>query len=74
MKPVVDRLAKEYEGTVDFNLNNVEESQAAVDLANSLGITGVPTFILVNSDGVQAGRIVGGISEESLREKLDALK
>lgn len=71
---MVDRLKKRYAGKVDFKLYNVEESREAADLATKLGVTGVPTFILVNSDGVQAGQVVGSIGEESLAEKLDALK
>lgn len=74
MKPVVDGLKTEYEGKVEFRLYNVEKDQEGVALANSLGVTAVPTFVFVNSDGVQAGTQVGSMSEEALRAQLDALQ
>jgi len=74
MEPVVDGLEKKYEGKVEFRRLNVESDQAAISLANSLGITGVPTFIFVNSDGVQAGQIIGSTSEAKMVETLDSLK
>ncbi len=74
MKPVVDGLKAKYEGKVEFRILNVETDAEANQLANSMGVTGVPTFIFVNSDGVQAGRIVGSIPEGKLVEALDALQ
>lgn len=73
MKPVVDGLQKEYEGKVEFRLMNVESDQGAIALANKMGITAVPTFVFVNSNGISAGTQVGGMSEEDLRARLDAL-
>lgn len=74
MKPVVDGLAKEYEGKVEFRRYNVETDPTGVDLANSMGVTLVPTFVFVNSDGVAAGTTVGGATEVDLRAKIDQLK
>lgn len=74
MKPVVDGLAKEYEGKVDFRLYNVETDPKGVELANSMGVEFVPTFVYVNSDGVQAGTKVGGATAEEMRAQLDQLK
>ncbi|HSK48219.1 MAG TPA: thioredoxin family protein [Coriobacteriia bacterium] len=74
MKPVVDGLKKEYEGKVEFRLYNVETDPKGVELANAMGVNLVPTFVFVNSDGVQAGTQVGGASAEDLRAKLDSLK
>lgn len=71
---MVDGLEKKYEGKVEFRRLNVESDQDAIALANSLGITGVPTFIFVNSDGVQAGQIIGSTSEAKMAEALDSLK
>lgn len=73
MKPVVDGLQKEYEGKVEFRLLNVETDQEAVELANEMGVTAVPTFVFVNSNGIPAGTQVGGMSEADLRARLDAL-
>ncbi len=71
---MVDGLKERYEGKVEFRLLNVETDANANQLANSLGVTGVPTFIFVNSDGVQAGRIVGSAPESRLVEALDRLQ
>lgn len=74
MKPLVERLQKEYEGTIEFRLLNVEKDQAAVDLANRMGVTAVPTFVFVNSDGVPAGTVIGSMTEDALRANLGGLK
>lgn len=74
MAPVVDRLAAEYEGTIEFRLFNVETNQEGAALANQFGAQYVPTFVLVNSDGSVAGQLVGEVAEDELREKLDSLK
>lgn len=74
MKPVVDGLKKEYEGKVDFRLLNVETDQEAVTLANALGITAVPTFVFVNSDGVTAQTKIGALSADDMRGILNTLK
>ena len=70
---MVDGLKREYEGKVEFRLLNVEEDQAGVDLANSMGITAVPTFVFINSNGVQAGKQIGSMSREALQAQLDRL-
>lgn len=71
---MVDGLKPEYEGKVEFRILNVETDMEANQLANSMGVTAVPTFVFVNSDGIQAGTIVGAMPEEKLREALDGLK
>lgn len=74
MKPVVDGLKKEYAGKVEFRLYNVEKDEQGVALANKLGVTAVPTFLFVNSDGVQATTTIGAASTTDMRKKLDSLK
>jgi len=74
MKPVVDGLAKQYKAKVEFRRLNVETDQAANELAMSMGVTGVPTFIFVNSNGVQAGQIVGSTTKEQMIQTLDQLQ
>lgn len=71
---MVDGLKARYEGKVEFRILNVETDAEANNLANAMGVTAVPTFIFVNSDGVQAGRVVGSMPEGQLVEELDALK
>mgnify|MGYP001164779735 FL=1 len=74
MAPVVDRLTKEYEGTVEIRALNVETDAAAADLASSYRVQYVPTFVFVNADGTTAETLVGEVEERALREALDALK
>lgn len=74
MKPVVDGLQKQYGDKVEFRLLNVEKDASGIDLANRLGVTAVPTFVFINSDGVQASSTVGGMSEGQMAEALQKLK
>ncbi len=74
MAPVVDRLTDEYEGTVEIRAMNVENDAAAAELASSFRVQYVPTFVFVGVDGTTAETLVGEVSEDALREKLDALK
>lgn len=71
---MVDGLKKSYGDRIEFRLLNVETDADANQLANSMGITGVPTFVFVNSDGIEAGRIVGSVARDRLAEALDALR
>ena len=38
MKPLVERLQKEYDGRIEFRLLNVERDTEGVELAKSLGV------------------------------------
>ena len=74
MAPVVDRLTDEYENTVEIRAMNVENDAAAAQLASSFRVQYVPTFVFVRADGTTAETLVGEVSEDALRETLDALK
>jgi len=74
MKPVVDGLSEEYADKVEFRRLNVETDQKAIELANQMGVTAVPTFVFVNSNGVQAGTKIGGATAEDLRAQIDKLQ
>ena len=52
-------LEKTYADKVEFRRLNVETDQAAIDLANKMGVQYVPTFVFVNSNGVVAKNVVG---------------
>jgi len=73
MKPLVERLKKEYEGKVEFRLYNVEEDQTGVALADELDVQYVPTFVFATKDGVVSSKVVGEQTEQQLRTGLDAL-
>jgi len=74
MEPVVDGLKQRYKGKADIRTLNIETDKAAEQLARDLGLTGVPEFYFFNSEGLQAGKIVGGATAEQISEVLDGLK
>jgi thioredoxin-like negative regulator of GroEL len=75
MKPVVDRLAKDYAGKVDVKRMLLDGSDAAAEqLASQFGVQYVPTFVFVDSKGARQGFVVGETPEADLRAKLDALR
>lgn len=75
MKPLVERLGKEFEGRVEFR-RYVDSGDPVGDrLAREFNVQYVPTFVFVNADGSLSGRpIVGGVDEATLRQRLEALK
>ena len=74
MKPVVDRLEKQYKGKVDFKRIDVEKDKDGEALFKELGAQYVPTFFFFNADGTKADMVVGEVKESALRAKLDSLQ
>jgi thioredoxin-like negative regulator of GroEL len=74
MAPVVDRLKTEYEGKVEFRLLNADTDPEAASLGAQFDIQYVPTFVLLDSDGSVSEVIIGEVSEQDLRDALDALR
>ncbi len=75
MRPVVDRLTKEFSGKVDVRQLNVSGGDAAAEaLANQYQVQYVPTFVLLNADGSKADFVVGSLDEAALRTKMAALR
>jgi len=74
MKPLVERLEQTYKGKVEFRKLNVESDQAAIDLANKMGVQYVPTFVFVNSNGVSSKTIVGEMTEQNMSAAVQALQ
>ena len=58
-KPVLEKLAREYEGRVDFKTINADKNQ---DLVRELKIFGIPTLLVVQ-DGSVLRRITGAQQE-----------
>lgn len=66
MKPIIEELAKKYEGKgIKIGKVNVDENN---EISNQYGIMSIPTFI-VFKDGQPADKAVGGMG----REQLEAL-
>jgi thiol:disulfide interchange protein len=74
MKPVVDGLKQEYEGTVEFKLYDVEKSAEGEKLMQQYGAQFVPTFVFVNADGTTSETLVGAVTEAKMKAALDKLK
>lgn len=74
MKPVVDGLEKQYKGKVEFRLINADTDPQAQSLSQKYGITAVPTFVFLNTDGTEATRLLGEQPENQMRKTLDSLK
>ncbi|NOZ69293.1 MAG: thioredoxin [Deferribacteres bacterium] len=69
VSPVVEELAKEYEGRVLFAKVNTDENP---DLASRYNIRGIPTLMFFK-DGKVADQIVGAVPKAQLKSKIDSL-
>jgi thioredoxin-related protein len=74
MRPVVDRLYETYGESVQFAVLNPNESDEIGDIADEFRVTAVPTFVFVNSEGVEVNRTIGSASEETLAEIIEELE
>ncbi len=66
--PIVEELAEEYDGRVDFYKLNTDEN---VMTASRYGIRSIPT-LLVFSGGEPVGQIVGFRPKSDLKKRLDS--
>ena len=67
LTPLIEELAKEYEGKVAIGKLNVDDNQ---QLASTYGIRGVPTLAFFR-DGKEIGRVVGALSHSQLQKVID---
>jgi thioredoxin 1 len=67
--PVVEELAKEYEGKVTFAKLNTDENP---DIASRYSIRGIPTLMFFK-DGKVMDQVVGAVPKGQLKSKLDSL-
>jgi len=74
MKPVVDRLEKQYEGKVEFRRINVDKDQQGAALMQQFNAQYVPTFVFINTDGSTSDLKVGELKKDQLVAALDRLK
>lgn len=68
MAPVIDQLAEEYDGRVQFVEVNVDENP---DVAMTYGVEGIPTLVLFHQ-GIVVDRIVGYLPKPMLARQLEA--
>ena len=67
--PIVEEIAKEYDGKLKVGKVNVDENQG---LAGRFGVMSIPTLILFKG-GQQVERMIGYMPKKELKDKLDAL-
>ena len=65
--PVVEELAKEFDGKVKVAKSNVDQSP---ELATELSVLNIPTLILFK-DGNEVSRIIGVNSKEAIKAKIN---
>jgi len=65
--PLLEELAKEYEGKVKVVKLNVDENQST---ASEFGVRSIPTLILFK-DGQLFEQKIGAQSKENLKQKID---
>lgn len=75
MKPLVEGLEKQYGTTIDMRRLNVGgNDQAALAIADKLGVQYVPTFVFATKDGVISQTLVGEETVATLQSGLEAIK
>lgn len=67
--PIIDELAKEYDGRVNVGKCDVEECE---DIAAEYGIRNIPTLLFFKG-GQVVDKLVGAQSKSKLQEKFESL-
>jgi len=69
LKPIFEELEPEYDGKIIFGEVDVTVEQ---ELAEASGVLSIPQIFLYK-DGAEAERLVGYLTKEELKQKLDSL-
>lgn len=67
ISPLIDEIAKEYEGKLKVSKINVDD---APEIASQFGIMSIPTLLFFKN-GEVVNQITGAVSKGVLREKID---
>lgn len=67
VSPIIEELAADYDGRVNFAKVNVDKAQ---DLASKYGIMSIPTVILFNK-GEEAAKQIGAASKDNFKAMID---
>jgi thioredoxin 1 len=70
ISPLVDELAKEFEGKIKVGKMNVDENQQT---AGQFGIMSIPTLLFFK-DGKPVDSVVGAQSKETIKQKMAKLQ
>ena len=68
LSPILDELAKDYKGKVDFYKVDIEKHS---EMASMFGVMSVPTIVMM-SENTKPTQIPGAPHKESLAEIIDA--
>ena len=69
MMPVVEEMAKRYDGSIKVGKVNTDEQR---ELASQFGVMSIPSFFFIKN-GKVVDHAIGGMPQKALIEKLDAL-
>lgn len=69
ISPIVEELAKEFEGKVDVFKCNVDENS---DIVAEYGVRNIPTLIFIK-DGKLMDKLVGATTKSTITEKINNL-
>ncbi len=69
MDPIMEKLAKEYDGKINFYKVNIDQNK---ELAQAYNISSIPFFLFCSING-QPQASMGMMAEEDLRKALDSI-
>ena len=67
LAPIVDELADEFDGKVEFYSVDVDENP---DLAQEFGVMSIPTLVVLK-DGAEAAKHIGFIPKDNLKALIE---
>ncbi|GAB4290085.1 MAG: hypothetical protein Kow0067_16300 [Coriobacteriia bacterium] len=73
MAPIVNRVIEGYEGDVVFKVLNANAGEGS-QMAQQFGIQFVPTFVFMDSNGQVVDQVIGAMSEDALRQRIEDLE
>jgi thioredoxin 1 len=73
MRPIVDEVAKRFDGKVKLVSISLDDTSNS-SKAEKYGITAVPTIVFLDSKGTVVDTVVGGIANDDLASKFKAIE
>jgi thioredoxin 1 len=70
LKPIVEELEKEYEGTIEIKSIDVDQNG---ELAGKFGVKAIPTLVFLDAEGNELTRHVGFWPKDSLVAQFEEL-
>ena len=67
MTPIIEEIAKKYEGKVSVGKMNTDENP---ETAGQFGVISIPTLIIFK-DGKPVDQIIGAVAKDAIVQKLD---